>query len=239
MAGAKPQLKHRNLSVRYVPLSDISSWERNPKSHDDISIYESMMRFGFTSPVIVNESTGKLLAGHGRIKVLRDTKRLGGSPPEGIQINDDGEWLVPVVGGVSLEGEDEHGAYVLADNRTSENGGWLDQELAAVLEQIESTVGLHGTGFTDQDLEALLKRGETEDREPTDPEMELRPFEHYDYIVLLFRDARDWMRAHSLFNLQKVNASASRKNTKIGIGRVIDGARLFEVIDENTKSHPE
>ena len=38
-------------------------------------IYQSIKRFGFTQPIMMNENTGKLLAGHGRLQTLQQMTR--------------------------------------------------------------------------------------------------------------------------------------------------------------------
>jgi ParB-like chromosome segregation protein Spo0J len=43
-----------------------------------------MRRFGFLERIIVNDVTGRLIAGHGRIDTLEQLKRAG-PPPEGIE----------------------------------------------------------------------------------------------------------------------------------------------------------
>jgi hypothetical protein len=63
------------------------------------------------------------------------------------------------------------------------------------------------------------------------PEMELQTFEHYDYVVFLFKDVLDWRSAQELLGLEK-QAFTLRdgKTRKIGLGRVIDGKRLLELL---------
>jgi len=62
-------------------------------------------------------------------------------------------------------------------------------------------------------------------------EMELQPFEHYDYVLFLFRDQMDWLAAKEFFEL-KPEAFTLRdgERRKVGLGRVIDGHRLVELV---------
>jgi hypothetical protein len=62
------------------------------------------------------------------------------------------------------------------------------------------------------------------------PEMELQPFEHYDYMVVLFRSSLDWAQAVERFGLRQPEAFTLKdgEHRKIGKGRVIDGSRLLE-----------
>ena len=61
------------------------------------------------------------------------------------------------------------------------------------------------------------------------PEMELKAFEHWDYIVFVFNNQPDWLNILSKFDIGKVDAGYG-KTKKIGIGRVIDGKRLLEAL---------
>lgn len=68
--------------------------------------------------------------------------------------------------------------------------------------------------------------------------MEIQPFEHYDYIVLFFRHSLDFERALERFKIGKrkytvrTNSNWDSGKCKIGIGRVIDGARALEALND-------
>jgi len=102
--------------VEYIPLSDIVEADNNPKDHDIGQIYQSIKRFGFTQPIMMNEKTGKLLAGHGRLQTLQTMKDAGEKVPNRIK-EKDGDWLVPVLKGISFDDDNEAQAYLIADNR--------------------------------------------------------------------------------------------------------------------------
>ena len=111
------------LSIKYENLDDIISTDNNPKDHDLGVLYQSMKRFGFTNPIIMNESSGKLLAGHGRLQTLQMMRDNGEKAPDRIQIELDTDdenieyWYVPVLYGVSIDNVSEAQAYLIADNR--------------------------------------------------------------------------------------------------------------------------
>lgn len=63
------------------------------------------------------------------------------------------------------------------------------------------------------------------------PEMELQVFEHYDYVVFLFRDVQDWRSAAELLGLEREAFTLRDGATKkIGLGRVVDGRRLLALL---------
>ena len=89
------------ISIKYENLDDIIQADTNPKDHDLGVLYQSMKRFGFTNPIIINESTGKLLAGHGRLQTLKMMRDNGEKAPDRIEVElDTGDetieyWHVP------------------------------------------------------------------------------------------------------------------------------------------------
>ena len=46
-----------DINVEYLPLSEIVEADNNPKDHDIGQIYQSIKRFGFTQPIMMNENT--------------------------------------------------------------------------------------------------------------------------------------------------------------------------------------
>ena len=50
--------------IEYLPLNDVEVASVNPKDHDIGEIYTSIKRWGFIEPIVRNEKTGKLVAGH-------------------------------------------------------------------------------------------------------------------------------------------------------------------------------
>ena len=53
----------RQVQVVYLPLSSLKSAKRNPKRHSVDTVLKSIYRFGYAAPVIVDEGTGRLVAG--------------------------------------------------------------------------------------------------------------------------------------------------------------------------------
>ena len=159
------------LPQRLLSLDALRPNPKNPKRHDIPTIKASMRRFGYTSPVLVDERTGMLVAGHGRRQALLDIKAAGEPPPQGITATVNGDWLVPVYAGWASENDAEAEAYLVADNRLVETGGWDDPPLASLLDGLRSTpLGLKGLGFTDPYLKELLERTREPVRLQGDPD---------------------------------------------------------------------
>lgn len=140
-----------------MAVADLRSHDRNPRTHSKKQveqIAESIRRFGFTNPVLVDRD-GQVIAGHGRIEAA---KLLGMA-------------TVPVLRLEHMT-EAEKRAYIIADNRLAELAGWdndlLALELAAVAE-LDSDFDLALTGFDVAEIEALLnglEAGEQREEEP-------------------------------------------------------------------------
>jgi len=150
-------MEAEKVRVVLTPLSEITEADRNVKDHDIGAIHESMNRFGFTSPLLMNEATKKLVAGHGRVEALRQKKQFGEKLPNNIEVSDNGDWLVPIIRGVYFKNEEEAQAYLLADNRLTELGGWNTTALVEELQKLAESSSLEGTGFDDADLNALME----------------------------------------------------------------------------------
>ena len=66
-------------------------------------------------------------------------------------------WYVPVLYGVSIDNVSEAQAYLIADNRLTELGGWKPMDLMDSLTEIlEETGNLDGTGYDLDDVETIL-----------------------------------------------------------------------------------
>jgi DNA modification methylase len=124
------------------PIDRLRPYERNPRTHsaDQVAqIAASMVEFGFTNPILVDETDG-ILAGHGRLMAAR---QLGLAE-------------VPVVrlGHLTLA---QKRAYVIADNQLTLNSGWNETLLAEELAWLrDETFDLDLLGFDAGELEALL-----------------------------------------------------------------------------------
>lgn len=143
--------------IKYAPLSELKERAGNPKEHDIGAIYESIQRFGFIAPIVIDTKTDKLVAGHGRLETLKILQKEKRKPPPNIEIDSKDEWLIPVIE-VEFENETEAMAYTVADNRLVELGGWDDNLLLEALQDIHLNSNLDSVGFELEDIDDLLRR---------------------------------------------------------------------------------
>lgn len=152
--------KTNPIYIEYMPLSTLIRAPRNPKDHDLGAIGQSIDRFGFVSPLLINETTGNLAVGHGRLDELQIKKIHGEAPPKRILRDAHNEWLIPVIRGVAFDTDEEAEAYLIADNRLNEIGGWNEATLAQALSDLAAHGAdmLAGVGFDMDDVDELLRR---------------------------------------------------------------------------------
>lgn len=161
------------VQLVYRRLGDLARWPRNPKAHDLEKIKESFRRFGFVLPLVEDASTGQLVAGHGRLEALLGMQQDREPAPGRIEVDEVGHWLVPVVVGQAFASEDEAEAYLLADNRLVEAGGWDYTKLVDMLKGFED---LTGTGWTAPDVTDLVEDTTTERVQGRTPEKLIEGF---------------------------------------------------------------
>ncbi|WP_327074452.1 hypothetical protein OG196_31930 [Kitasatospora purpeofusca] len=168
MAAAAPRY------IDYLPLDEIRPADRNPKGHDDGGLDSSVDQFTFTEPGLLDERTGRLVAGHGRYETLVRRRAGGKDAPEGVVVTKDGTWTVPVVRGWASRDDAHAEAYLIASNHLTTKGGWDLPELADMLAGLEAVDAelYAATGFDHEQLDALLadlNPGGADD-EPGDPQ---------------------------------------------------------------------
>ena len=147
----------------YMPLTEVARAHRNPKKHDSVGIARSMDEFGVVEIPALDERTGRLVAGHGRLDVWLAAAAKQQQPPSGVKVGPDGVWLVPVLRGWASKDDAHAEAYLVGSNQLTINGGWDDPGLAKLLDDLaaEDNSLLRVTGFDDDQLDKLLSSTDT------------------------------------------------------------------------------
>lgn len=133
------KLRHYPMTAPCIvvrPIAELRPHKRNARKHPPAQISalaESIKRFGFNSPVMLDER-GTIIAGHGRVEAA---KRAGLSE-------------VPTITLAGLS-QLEIRAYMLADNRVSELASW---DRAMLLEELDG-LGMESVGFLQFDMSSL------------------------------------------------------------------------------------
>lgn len=113
------------LELRYVPLKTVTRWDANPKHHDLEALIRSIETHGFGDPPKMDGRLGGLVYGNGRTEALEVMKADGRDRPRGIEISEDGEWLVPVIFGGDAKSEAAAVAFAV-DHNMLVGGGRID-----------------------------------------------------------------------------------------------------------------
>lgn len=129
---------HDSLTPLMVPIDQVRQMPENANNGDIDAIQESIQVNGFTAPVIAQASTGFIIAGNHRYQAV-----IGLGATE-----------IPVIW---VDMDDEQALrYMIADNRTARLGQDDLSILENLLGRLEITdIGLHGTGFNEDDLTVL------------------------------------------------------------------------------------
>jgi DNA modification methylase len=139
-----PPTQHK-LAIVYQSTNTLKPRSTNPRTHSKKQINQisnAMRRFGFTNPILVDDSNG-IIAGHGRVEAAKSI----------------GLDQVPTVR-LSAMSEAEIRAYVIADNKLAENAGW-DRNLLGIelqyLSELEADFDITVTGFELAEIDILIE----------------------------------------------------------------------------------
>lgn len=120
------------LEAFLVPLDELEPFPGNPRRGDVVAVASSLERFGQVRAIVTDGQ--RIVAGH---HVVQAARGLG--------------WTHVAAITNEFTDEEEARAYLVADNRISDRGGYDDELLLAQLRDVE----LQGTGYDQGDVEAL------------------------------------------------------------------------------------
>jgi DNA modification methylase len=135
-------MKFAKQHIHSWPIERLIPYENNPRTHSDAQvaqIAESMKKFGFTCPLLVDSESG-ILAGHGRLRAARLLKL-----PE-----------VPVIV-IDYLTEAEKRAYMIADNQLALAAGWDEPNLQAILAELDQELR-EAAGFDEHEFQELTAK---------------------------------------------------------------------------------
>jgi DNA modification methylase len=157
---ADPQNARGRLCIEHRPISALKSNPRNPRLHSRRQIRQiakSIRAFDFNVPILV-DSALNIIAGHGRVLAAIDL----------------GLAEVPTICLDHLT-EAQTRAFIIADNRLTENSSWDDRLLAEQLKGLserELEFSLDATGF---DMGEIDLRIESLTNAKTDDDLQTEP----------------------------------------------------------------
>jgi hypothetical protein len=151
-------LDNVNRNIELVPVEQLLPYKANARTHSRKQIRRianSIERFGFTNPVMIDDQNG-IIAGHGRVEAA---KLLGLSGIPALRL--------------SHLSEAERRAYIIADNKLAQKAGW-DREILAIELQglIDLDFDVELTGFEMGEIDILLHDVDEATSEAAGPEDE-------------------------------------------------------------------
>lgn len=132
----------KKTKITYVPVDELKPYDYNSRKHSDSQIKQiakSITEFGFTNPVLIDDKS-TIIAGHGRVDAA---KTLGLTEVPCI-----------VMDGLT---DNQKRAYVIADNKISDNSEWDYDILKFELKELEEVgVDYDLLGFDQSDFDELF-----------------------------------------------------------------------------------
>lgn len=217
------------LTVESWPIDRLKPYERNPRAAEQsiAALAESIRAYGFRQPIVV-DGDGVIVCGHARWKAAQ---RLGLKEVPVHVVHD----LTP----------DQVKAYRLVDNRLSELADWTPElaieelaglvtdsgELNRVLSELETELGRlrEEIGEDGQSKEATRVKATGSEGKGLD----LLPHEHYDYIVILARNAPDWNVLCARLGI-RTRPHFARRNARIGICRAVEAEQVLKLLEKGS-----
>ena len=130
------------IKIEKMQLDQIKEYENNPRKNDKAikAVVKSVLKFGYVNPIIVDEE-GVILAGHTRIKAMRE---IGAADAEVVR--------------VTHLSDQEKKSFRIADNRTHDFSEFDGDLLEAEMREIKAE-DWEDFGFKSKDLK-ILQPGE-------------------------------------------------------------------------------
>jgi DNA modification methylase len=132
------------LEVTYLRTTSLKPDPRNPRVHSDKQIRQiaqSIESFGFNVPLLIDDQQ-KVIAGHGRLLAAR---KMGWDTVPAIKL--------------SHLTESQRAAFLIADNRLTENSSWDERMLGEqlkILSELELDFDLEAIGFEVPEIDLLI-----------------------------------------------------------------------------------
>ena len=205
------------MKITEMSVKELKPYAKNTKKHDKTQIAnvaESIKQYGFVQPIVVDKDNN-IVIGHCRYEAAKKLKLE----------------TVPCVCVDELTDEQVK-ALRIVDNKSNES----EWDIEALLDELED-VDLSCFDFGFDEVENV-KEEESKNKQNKELEkMELKQFEHHDYVVFVFDNTQDWLNIVNKFGLKRIDAGWEKR--KVGLGRVIKGERLIEALGcENFDTEP-
>lgn len=202
------------MEIKQLKIDELIPYANNPRDNQGAVEYvaNSIKEFGFKNPIIIDKDN-VIIAGHTRLEAAKKLEMKE----------------VPCIIAEDLT-EEQARAFRLADNKVAEISEWnlakLELETLNLDKKYLEHFGFEFEYELNVEDEEQVKDLKEQSRIK---EMEIKAFEHHDYLVFVFDNQSDWLNAVTKFDIGKVDAGYG-ETKKVGIGRVLSGKKLLEKI---------
>jgi hypothetical protein len=214
------QAKIVELDVETLEENENNPRVMEPKAYR--ALVASLETFGNVGVLVYNERSKRVVGGNQKLKILK-ARGVKTTPAMVVDLSD----------------EDENALLIELNNQMS-MGKWEPESAVKKLEEFRASRPelydqLNFGNLRREIMGAAEKRPESQF--DSIPDMEIQPYEHWDYIVLVFKDSRDWLSALGYLGIGKVKRNIlGAKNIKTGLGRCVDGKRFLEKVGIGPKA---
>jgi hypothetical protein len=101
---------------------------------------------------------------------------------------------------------------------------------ASVRIMLDGLNGIEGGKTNPRDSQGNTNLNAEKAEDKSIVEMELQPYEHYDYIMVVCKTTFDWNWLTDRFGIVKKDGSNDHRVTKIGLGRCITGSEVIRAM---------
>ncbi len=210
------KIRDRIKELRRVPTSELQSnpknWRLHPKIQQE-ALKGLLAEVGYADALLARETPdGKLMLidGHLRAETTPDS-------------------LVPVL---ILDVDESEADKLLATLDPLAALAETDSgKLKELMREVE-TANVELQLMLERLVDASLDHDDSSDpsRNPPLERMELQPYEHYDYVLVLARTTHEWHMLCEKLEIERVDSGVTETGTlkKVGVGRCISATRVLE-----------
>lgn len=177
---------------------------------------------GWAGVCLYNERTGRLIDGHAR-KAVVDPKTV--VPVLVGDWSEDAEKkILMTLDPVGAMASGDAAAYQALLDSVQADGLWVRDLLQQTMRDLDAQAAADGT----------TEDGAAAGDGPVNPlpAMECQPFEHHDFLMLVFHNDQDFQAACEKLGIKRVAITYPGGKQKIGLGRVIDGPKAIRLLEE-------
>lgn len=226
--GDQPRAQNPGVKLRleWIEAGSLAENPLNWRRHSEEqlqSIRELLAdpEIGWAGVCLYNERTRRLIDGHARKSVV---------DPKAVVPVLIGDWseeaerkILATLDPVGAMAAGDAAAYEALIQSVNADGLWVRDLLQQTMR------GLDAAAAAD---EMPGDEAQPDGQAPGLPQMECQPFEHYDYLMLLFRNDQDFQSACEKLGIQRVAVTYPGGTQKIGLGRAIDGPKAIRLLEE-------